>query len=218
MPNVKDIRIELRVDEQTVEEIDMWRKEHHQLDLSRSEAIRLMIKKCTRDEYNLTIAERLQLMLSSEILKAVAPHNNLVDVKSLNNFIDALSSGHDWAIKEIMPGVITETDKTDDVEFVYSVLNMFRIIKFSLNEIQDNSDLSNKLKFKGFDNNEEPEFHSICLFILYHLEKYRELQDKSIQDGAMMPMVKQYVKMLEKYQKIYKGELLTKDELTSLLI
>lgn len=212
----KDNRIELRINEDLLNKIDDWRKKQGKFDFSRSDAVRYMIKSST-DDFKLSEQERISLYLSLLILKRDAQENEFLSKEKIDLALKAILYGHDWALKEIMSEMLVVPDKQTDVDFVYDVLNMFRVLTFSNRLLGDDAIPSEKISFKGFDNNDESELCSIALFILHDMDKYRELNKDRYELESAMTMKSVYEDMLKKYKKLYKGDPLTKEEIEQII-
>ena len=214
--NLKENRVELRINNELLERIDNWRKKNGDLDISRSDAIRSMIKSCCYD-FKLSEQQRIFMLLILADLKGNSSENAVIGKKDIDIAIKAILEGHDWALKEIWDGCLVEPDNPDDVRFVYDVLDMFRVLTFSNKVLGDDKLLSDNLNFKGFDSNEESKLCSITFFILEHLDKYAESKKERCELEALRPMKPVYINMLKKYKRIYKGGLLTKEQIEQII-
>ncbi len=212
---MKIYRLELRVDQELIDFIDKWRENHFHLDMSRSEAIRTLIMQ-NADDFHFTKQQRYMFLMQLMQLKNSCVDNSFLSKEQIENLIEATISGHDWAIKEIMPAVtISEPDKIADVQFVYDVLAMFSRLKYSLSLLKDSSDSFNNLKFKGFDDNKETNLCSICSYIQKKLKKYQDLLPLD-NEFAYMEMRPRYTKMLERFNEYSKFGALDEEQLVQL--
>lgn len=212
---MKIYRLELRVDQDLVDLIDKWRKNHSHLDMSRSEAIRTLIMQNAED-FHFTEQQRYMFLMQLVQLKNSSADNSFLNKEQIENLIEAIISGHDWAIKEIMPAVtLSEPDKTADVKFVYDVLNMFSILKYSISLLKDSSNSFDNLKFKGFDDNKEVNLYSICSYIQKNLKKYSDLIPLD-NEFTYMEMRPHYTKLLERFNEYSKFGALDEEQLVQL--
>jgi uncharacterized protein len=206
----KTERFEMRLEELTLERVDAWRAE--QVDLpSRSEAIRRLVELgLARDSressgspsaVTLSQGERLiTLMLCDlyEHFKIPRPGINAALVQAV------LHGGHSWALEWEMPGVFHgHEDNRERVTFALDVLDLWDYLERA-NEGLSSDDkawvakeaepFGERVKFPGFDGNNEAELMSISRFLVEDLGRFARFKGRPFNSHA--PMSAAYQRML----------------------
>jgi uncharacterized protein len=184
----KSERVELRLDEQTLEHVDHWRMRNDDAP-TRSEAIRRLINlglERTGEPLTMSKAEQLIALLLCEIAKGDRESYEI----NPKLVADAICGGHLWALEWEYGMMLQETPTSQkDLSFVVDVLNMWRTLEFSFNKLSAEEQqrvkmatnwLDAKVTFPGFDGNEEGEFLSITRFMVEKLNRFDELKGRSL--------------------------------------
>lgn len=212
-------RVELRLNSEMLKNIDVWKTKNRRKDMTRSEVIRELVMNQT-DDFSLTLEQRFLALLNIENLLAIEEsameifsnttrgishnENHFFDVSTLKLLKTTILEGHDWAIPIILNGVEFKSDRTEDKDFVYAVLDFFRKLNHSIAscspEEQQTIYKADHYTFEGFDANNEPELYSICKFIIHDLHRYEE--QSKVELEAYMPMRQRYEQYLERAKNI----------------
>ncbi len=184
----KSERVELRLDETTLERVDDWRARQNDLP-TRSEAIRRLIDLGlghTNERLTMSKAEQLIALMLCDVL------NDKRETHEINPKLvaDAICSGHNWALEweygSILP---TEPTSQHDLSFVLDALKMWRTLEFSFNKLRAEEQqrvkkeadwFGDKVTFPGFDGNEEGRLWSIASFMVEKLGRFDELKGRSL--------------------------------------
>lgn len=164
-----------------------------------------------------SLRDRLMLSLLHRILARVLPEDaNGEDGDEAYQLEKAeiLESGFVGEYWFEVAGFETELSK-DDSRRVIDILEMFRIITFSIERLEgDGTPVDEKLawglRFRGFDHNDSLEGH-MARYVRYQMrdgDKWEELQpqiDESDGGNSHMKMLSIYMRMLTEYRRIMKG-------------
>ena len=153
---------------------------------------------------DLTKKERLMLYNQYEILKHLEPEEK--EMYEINQKI--LSSGYKFDYDELIDFLDDETS-VEISEFVYDVLQMYRCINDSYDELSEEEKKEFKIlntKFAGFDGNEEYQYYSYASFLLEDLGKYEEsYEGGKISVNSHRNMLNKYTKMISKWKEVYEN-------------
>jgi hypothetical protein len=162
------------------------------------------------NKIKLSINERLLLINQFTILKNIENDDitGLMNKSYYDRNIKILENGYELEYFSIYND-IEEPLSYEGCNFVYSVLNMYRDLYFSFENIKNNTKiLDSDIKFKGFDANDiiEGAYISYAKYIIDDLKKYEEIK-KYLGNSfnSHCPMTYKYNNMLRKYEK-YKKE------------
>ena len=103
---------------------------------------------------------------------------------------------------------------------VFKILNMYRALKTSYNNLQDKSGINPEdIKFKGFDGNFEAKYLCYVQFIFESLNLFEELKDdsKSLNYDTHFETLNRYRKMLKVWENYNKSCTLDKDQIKSII-
>lgn len=211
MPPSKSERVELRLDEATLDRVDHWRTRQDDIP-TRSEAMRRLIDLGlghANERLTVSKAEQLIILMLCDAL------NEKKETRELNPALiaDAICSGHNWAL-EWEYGVMLPSEPTNqrDLAFVVDVLDMWRVLEFSFNKLnakdrervkKDAAWFGEKVAFPGFDGNDEGRLFSIATFMVEKLGRFDELKGRSLNSHSNT--VATYNRMLPVFQPIRKA-------------
>lgn len=160
--------------------------------------------------------ERLILYNQYQILSILEEDEVLK--KEYNHYMKVLQNGyvHDYSM---FNDYIYEEMDTEDCEFVWKVLQMYRTIYSSFYALESPSISKDEITFKGFDGNEEPDEYAYCKFIINDLERYQELLDNNPHKdlNTHTNTKSRYKNMLDKFSAYGNKYNLTEEELKYLL-
>lgn len=167
---------------------------------------------------DLTKKERLILFNQYEILKHLDPAEK--EMYEINQKI--LSSGYKFDYDEII-GFLEDETSEEISKFVYDVLQMYRCINDSYNDLsEEEREEFKKLntKFGGFDGNEEYRYYSYACFLLEDLGKFEESYDGGkISINSHRNMLNKYNRMISKWKEVSENryDSLTLDQIKYIL-
>ncbi|WP_181183854.1 YfbU family protein [Prosthecodimorpha hirschii] len=224
---MKTERVELRLDEVTLERLDKWcdAQPNHP---SRSEGIRRLIAQGIEgnDKWNFhpNEPEKLMIWMLSEIMR----RTNSTDEKTLDIINSAMSGGHYWSLRWELSGVFDAIpDKDDDLRFVIDTMNMWSMIEDGFKRSSDAdrkfivlSCPNKSLVFDGFDANTEGKHYSIAQFLVKTLGRWEEFKDRKM--NSHIPRVSRYCSMLGAFKPIrdaflHRGTPIGKNEIIAVL-
>ena len=108
----------------------------------------------------------------------------------------ALENGYElhysWLTENISDGLSEEECKE-----VLDILDMYRSITFSWQRLHEGEELPEKLKFRGFDGNNETALMSYVQYFVIDLERFDELTY-----GKEHPYFNSHFPMLDKYRRM----------------
>ncbi|GAA0100804.1 YfbU family protein [Paraclostridium bifermentans] len=152
----------------------------------------------------LTKKERLILYNQYEILKKLDPDGE--DLYDRDQEI--LINGYKINYPDLVCGFTDETSE-DISEFVIDVLQMYRILNNSYNEL--NYEDKEKIRlydisFKGFDGNEEIDYYKYADFYLNKLDRFDELKElEYFEVNSHSNMLDNYMRMVSSWKEVKSG-------------
>lgn len=225
-------RFEMRMDEDTLERIDGWRRVQDDVP-SRAEATRRLIElgltssANTDDDRTVRFSdgERLLMLMMRDIYKRLKVEDGEIDT----NFIaEVIWGGHYWAPKWEMQGLFQgEEDDPNDVHFVVDVLNMWSFLERAYNRLDDAAKariegeakpFGRDIHFDGFDGNNETSLMAIARFLVNKMGRFEEFQNREL--NSHFPSVDMHKRMLAVFQPMQKslfGRDLTADQIIRIL-
>lgn len=211
--------ITLRLDETTKEELEVLARGRGQnlSDLIRS-ALDGLLMRGHEDHLDvappsLTAVERQQLALLHRILARVVGDDNDVDGDKPYQLerAEVLENGFVREYSTEFYGIYPELSARDS-EFVVDILDLFRIITFSVQKLQTdgvemNPDLVRTLRFEGFDLNDSREARLLSYArYLVNGQRWSELQyalsDENDHGNSHAAFADMYGRMLDEHAKI----------------
>jgi uncharacterized protein YfbU (UPF0304 family) len=205
----KSERFEMRLDQDTLDLVDGWRK--YQDDLpSRSEAVRrlvdLALDRQVAGKPTLTNGDRLTAIMLCEVLKALQTAAPKFRSEINPDFVsNAIWSGHLWGLKWQYPGVFEgkEPEKTLITE-VGRILDMWSAIEWGYERLSPSdkkkllarefAQVNRGVKFLGFDGNDETRHLSIANFLIDHLDRFTLFKGRDL--NSHFPALDHYERML----------------------
>ena len=206
-------RFEMRLDEDTLELIDGWRRDQPDAP-SRAEAIRrlvnLALDRQVAGRPTLTSGERLTMVMLCDVLRMLRSIAPKAKPEINPDFVsEAVWSGHLWGLRWQYPGVFDgeEPDKeliTEVGEFLdmWWVLENHHVQLTAANkkELAARSTLAKQgVKFFGFDGNEENRHLSIAHFLIDHLDRFTYFSGRDL--NSHFPAVERYRAMHSRFRK-----------------
>lgn len=138
--------------------------------------------------------EKLVLFNQYEIMKAIFPDD--ADIyEQCQKTVEYGSNSDIEAMASMLEGT-SESVK----EEVYEILSMYRDLENSYRANNNSDDIPYKVKFRGFDRNEEIEHYFYCEYLIKYAGKYDEYCNCNL--NSHFPTLQRYRKMLNNYKKI----------------
>lgn len=184
----KSERFELRLEQETLDKVDAWRRDQADMP-SRAEAVRRLVEAglgagTEPQRVNTSNAERLITYLLCDLHEKMAGQDSELDSGLIRR---ALMDGHTWAL-EMKYGHLFPT-KGDNHEIkaeVVDILDMFNLVESAVERLSDED--REKLKgaigyldlarFDGFDGNHETEHSSVMSFLVRDLQRFPRFKDR----------------------------------------
>lgn len=167
------------------------------------------------DIITLTAKERLSYALQLRILEKLSP-----DDDTLKNLKTAIEEGYTIHYQDLFE-ILSNELSLEDCRFVLDVLEMYRGLIFSALQINE-TDIVNKVKFRGFDFNDnlEARMASYARNFVFDLRRYDEIKTNSNGDfSSHMIMQNKYQRMLsiwKEYEYMVRYHL-SKEQIESIL-
>lgn len=143
--------------------------------------------------------------------------------KDAEFLLNAVTSGHYWAIKSAFPHYFPETISSEIAGKVGEIMQMWEVIENNYDQLSTDDKQSleaNGLKpyFKGFDGNLEPQYHSVALTLVNDMGLFEKFKGREL--NTHYEMLNTYQQMLEKFKELYSNlrvEPLGAEELKTLM-
>lgn len=152
----------------------------------------------------LTKKERLILYNQYEILKKLDPDGE----DSYDRDQEILINGYKINYPDLVCGFTDETPE-DVSEFVIDVLQMYRILNNSYNELKDEDKEKIRMydiSFKGFDGNEEIDYYKYADFYMNKLDRFDELKElEHFEMNSHRNMLDNYMRMVSSWKEVKSG-------------
>jgi uncharacterized protein len=201
-------RFEMRLGQSVLEEVDAWRG--RQADIpSRSEAVRRLVLAGlgeTREDRRIrfTDGEKLTLVMLCQLFKRLKPEGE-IDPAFVEEAIDG---GHYWGLEWKYPDIFHADEKPKAVvDEVVDVLDMWRFLESDFAKLSKKekdrvaaAPFGKKIRFAGFDGNNEIEHVSVARFLIDHLDRFTEFKGRDL--NAHMPTIDAYRRMLSVFEPI----------------
>ncbi len=159
--------------------------------------------------------ERLNLSFQLKILEKLYPEEASYYAEHRKAIEEGYSLHYDWLLETIHDEMSIEECKE-----VLDILDMYRAITYSLEKIEDKSNLNETyLKFSGFDGNHESEQLAYTRYFIYDLDRYKELTyGNDLPDlNSHCPMLGKYRKMLVEWKKCENQLNLSKESINQII-
>ena len=206
----KNERLELRVDERLLNEIDSW-VEANDSYMSRAEAVRQLITLGLQTANQPTSSAKLTDG-DKIIIQMIADLGRPDNAKELNNkdVLEAIYGGHYWAIKSELTGLLHDhSDSPAAVKHVVDVLDMWSFLEEAWAKFDDSQkkqvsgafpDYWSEPVFAGFDGNNESECMGIAQHYVDVMGRFSRFKGRSL--NSHFPTREKYNAMYAKFKKI----------------
>lgn len=159
----------------------------------------------------LTKIERLTLINQFKILEALYED----EADYYKNHRTALEEGFELHYEWIFEYLSEEEMSSEECREVIDILNMYRALNFSYIRLKDKSLIDeDRLKFDGFDGNNETKQLIYVRYFLRDLNRFEELHDKISHDyNSHSRMLPEYREMLDRWSDLNKKTNLTQENI-----
>jgi len=161
----------------------------------------------------LTTTERLLLHNQFEILKQVNPTNPDYHENYFKNAAEILAEGYEWYYTYIVAHIEAKVFPHGNAEEVVNILQMFRDLKFSWEELGETEDIDRVLEFAGFSGNHETSELVFTRFMMNSMGEFEELMPTN-KFNSHVPMLPRYRRMLNVWRVCPSKNPLTKEDIT----
>jgi uncharacterized protein YfbU (UPF0304 family) len=159
----------------------------------------------------LSMAERLILANQYRILSALEPKES-----AHLQAVEILQRGYRGFYNELIGWFDPDEMTEDECAEVIDILSMFRLLNYSYRKLEDTAGIdAEKIRFKGFDANEEPKQYSLLVFMVEQQRKWGEL--KSTELNSHWPVLNGYRRMVHRWEQNAKASELTKAQILSII-
>lgn len=203
-------RFEMRLDENTLVQVDEWRSSQADVP-SRSEAMRRLIERglerTTSENVTISDGERLLLVMMNDLYRRLEIEEPEIDPEVVN---EMLFRGHNWAFKWKYPGIFHgHTDTPEDLRFTLDVMEMWDALERGYERLskKDKAALveeagadGERLRFFGFDGNKESSLLSIAIFLVKDMDRFSRFAGRDL--NSHMPTLSIHTRMLNAYRPI----------------
>ena len=223
---LKTERVELRLDQEAIENIDAWGASQFDRP-SRSEAIRRLAEiglGVGKPTVKFSDGEKLIVMMLRDLYKSGAVQGEI----NPDFIANTIWGGHYWALEWEYGGLFhNNTDLKSEVNVVVDILEMWTLIEEGYEKLTGSEKTAVKIDaepfgahvaFMGFDGNGESDRLSIARFLVDDLGRFSRFRGREL--NAHMPTIDTYNRMMPIFKNMKKslvGRSLGASEITALL-
>lgn len=148
--------------------------------------------------------ERLNFINQMLILEKLYPEEAEYYAKNRKALEHGYELHYSWLVESI-----SDPLSEDQCKQVLDVLDMYRSITFSWERLHGGEEIPSKLKFRGFDGNNETAQMGYTQYFINDLDRFRELTyDSDYCDfNSHCPMLEKYTRMLAMWKSLDSFEL-----------
>ena len=215
-------RLEMRLDQATVERLDGWRDRQSDRP-SRSEAIRCLMERGLDEEVRISGGEKLILTMLRDLYRRLN-----VDGEIDPDFVgEVLAGGHYWALDWEVQGLFHgHRDDRRTVTETVDVLDMWTFLEEGYEALStaDKEKVRNSpsgygsaVRFLGFDGNHDDHF-GIAVFLIEKMGRFRRFAGREL--NSHHPVIDGYRAMIRTFEPIRAtliGRSMTADEVIAVL-
>ncbi len=160
---------------------------------------------------NLTKKDRLSLVNQYLILEKLYPEDADYYAKTRKIFEEGYTLHYDDAFR----GLDDELSE-DDCSFVIDTLDMYDALQHAYKRLSDRSNIDeNRLKFPGFDGNNESQYLAYARFFIEDLGRFEDLDMYGF--NSHMPSIDRYRRMIAAWNSSSDRYSLTKDDIERII-
>jgi uncharacterized protein YfbU (UPF0304 family) len=207
----KTERFEMRLDEDTISRVDKWRAGQPDIP-SRSEAMRRLVETGLAEErgdvIRLSDGEKLLLLLMRDLFKHLKVNGAESDVEFISKVI---FGGHYWAPKWKLVGVFHgHEDDPAHLRVVIDVLDMWDCIERGYERLPkkerehiavEAEPFGKRVRFPGFDGNEEADYLHIADFLVNDMERFTRFAGRDL--NSHVPTLGMHDRMLKVFRPMH---------------
>ena len=207
---MKTERFEMRMDRETLENVDTWRADQPDLP-SRAEAVRRLVDTGLAISGNRGVrindGEKLILMMLCNLYKHQEVDSDIPEFVS-----KTIHGGHYWALEQEYSGLFHgHVDSPRVVSEVFDVLDMWSFIERGYAKLSEKdkkrveseaAPLGNDVTFRGFDGNNESDHYSVALFLINDMGRFNCFKDRDL--NSHFPSINDYRRMLAVFEPMRK--------------
>jgi uncharacterized protein YfbU (UPF0304 family) len=210
----KSERFEMRLDQETIERLDDWRKEQGDM-ISRAEAARRLIEEgleqYLKPRVLFSAGEKTLAMMLRDIYRHLKIKGD-IDPEFLQS---AITGGHTWGLKWQYPYIFNDRDdRSAAVTEVINILEMWAFISTGYKALSDSDKalvardggpFGSNPSFPGFDHNHEGEHSGISDFLLGELGLFPNFKEGWWGRNSHTQYLDRYQLMLTIFQPMRSG-------------
>lgn len=167
------------------------------------------------DENKLSQKDRLILVNQFKILEKLYPEEAEYYLEKR----EILEQGYELLYTDVF-GELYERFSEEECREVLDILDLYRVITFSYRDLEDKSEIEEyKVRFAGFDGNNECKQLAFAEFFIKKLNRFQELfyGEPNRSFNSHCPTMYKYKPMLEKWYKMERAFELSKKQLIEIL-
>lgn len=199
----KTERFEMRFEQTTLDRVDAWRAKQFDMP-SRADAIRRLIEAGLESEkmppVKINHGERLVLMMLRDMSKTLKVKGEIDP-----DFVaEAIWGGHYWGLEWQYPGLFHgHEDSRVNVSEVVDILEMWSFLEEAYSKLstaekdrfqKEAGAVGKKVRFRGFDGNNESEQLRIARFLIEKMERFTSFKGRDL--NSHWPATATYRRML----------------------
>lgn len=159
--------------------------------------------------------ERLMLSNQYKILEALYPD----DADYYKQHRDAIESGYElhysWIAEHIYDG--TESMSIEECREVFAILELFSTLKRSFSALEDKNGIEEwRVKFMGFDGNNETKQMGYTRYLVDDLRRYGDL-NRGDDFNSHCPSIDRYRAMVDRWNSLGKPHSLSKEHILEII-
>jgi uncharacterized protein len=203
--NAKSERFEMRIEPTTLEKVDQWREGKRHL-ASRADAIRALVDAGLErtGQPRFSDGEKLIALMLCDLFK----HFEIDGGVDPDFVSEAIYGGHYWAFDWEYQGIFHEhEDRNSAVGLTVDVLDMWSFLESGYEALSDEAKASieketgfSKVRFIGFDGNNETEHLSIARFMIGKMDRFQSFAGRDL--NSHCPVIHGYRQMLQVFEPI----------------
>lgn len=198
------VRFEMRLDEDTLKQVEQWRAEQPDIP-SRAEAVRRLLDiGLAMGQGSISDGEKLILMMLRDVYK----HHKVTGDIDPDFIQNVLLGGHHWALGWNFTGLFHgRIDSMSVVKETLNVLEMWYFIESGYSKLSEKQKERVKLeaepfgdlvRFRGFDGNTEGDYGRVAKFLIEDLGRFEDLKGRSL--NSHVPTIQAYRRMLAAFE------------------
>ena len=164
-------------------------------------------------DIELSLKERLFLSIQLRILEKLSPD----EAESLATWRKAIDEGYSLHYGDFDGWILDELDKEGCRE-VLDILEMHSRLLDGYNQLKDKTGIDpDKLKFLGFDGNDEGQYLGYAQYFIRDKDRYNELKDAGDGLNSHGPFLQVYRRMLKVWRPLKDKYPLSKDDIQAII-